>query len=696
MSDTLYLEDIFSGGGVLSKTIEGYEEREGQLEMSTLVEKCYSEGGKLICEAGTGIGKSFAYLAPAIHHAMLFEKRTVIATSNKNLQRQLFDKDIPFLAKAMGALIPYCLMMGRSNYICLKRFYDNEHFTNLFAQDPESDASKLLEFVRTSETGLIDDFHGRLPEGVEWSDINCDIELCPGKKCPMREECFFFSSRRKAERARIVVTNHHLLFSDALSRRDNEKSYAEPMLLPPFSNLVIDECHNIDHNMTSLATSVFSKRELSFELKRLLYSKNSVHSLSLVQQVAAEAHLEKVGDEIMRRLDVIAREAEELNKYLCDKLKSVSEVLIGPHNFSALRVFADKAILFSQSLRYVYDKANLISSRIDHEDCEDEIRLRTFDSSFRHLLGYADILERFCNPEFDQSEVRYLKKLRSARGDAIVEVTLAPLSVASILYECLFRKIPTLICCSATLKVDREFNYFRMQVGLDREEVLQGNFPSPFDYAHNLLFLTEEDGVPYRNENEQEYIDSIAPRIAEAIRASDGGALVLFTSYKMMQSVYEKVTREQFPFRILIQTSSIPRDRLFVEFKQDEDSVLFATQSFWEGVDAPGNTLRLVIISKLPFPHLKEPIFQARSEKLDSESPHSSFRQLSMPEMMMKLKQGIGRLIRSADDTGVVYILDSRTTRWRSYILDQLPAVYAPEEVRSESVSERIINFLHS
>lgn len=695
MSDTLYLEDIFSSGGVLSKAIEGYEERDGQLEMSCLVEQCYSEERTLICEAGTGIGKSFAYLAPALKHAVEAEERTVIATSNKNLQRQLFDKDIPFLSKAIGVVVPYTLMMGRGNYICLKRLSDNENFHNLFSDDPLSDSGRFLSFVKKTETGLIEEYPGRLPQGVEWSDINCDLELCIGRKCPYIETCFFFKSRKEAEKSLIVVTNHHLLFSDANSREEEGKDYDEAKILPSFYRLVIDECHNIDRNMTSLSTEVFSKKELAYDLRRILYSKKSAQALSVVQQVAAEANEQKMGDDLADRLDVIARESESINKYLCDKLQRVSEVLIGRQNFSQIKVFREQAVLLAQNMQQAYDKANYILSRIDREHAQDELRLKTFESAFCHIAGYADLLMRFTSSLFDPGEVRYLKKLRTARGEYIVEVTIAPLSVADILYHNLFSKLPTVVCCSATLKVDSEFAYFRKQVGLDKAEVLQGNFASPFDYAHNLLFLSPQDGSTYKNDTEEEYIDSIAPRISEAIEASDGGALVLFTSYKMMQAVFEKVSEREFPFRLLIQSGNVSRDRLFAEFKSDVNSVLFATQSFWEGVDAPGDTLRLVIIAKLPFPQLKEPLFQARAEKLDSEMPHSSFRQLSMPEMMMKLKQGIGRLIRSAEDKGVVYMLDSRTNLWRSYILDQLPNVYAPEEVTAASVPERIINFLN-
>ena len=691
MSDEFFAEDIFSSGGLLSSVISNFEEREGQIEMAKVVNSAFTKDKIAVIEAGTGIGKSFAYLASAIKAATEEDsERTVIATSTKNLQKQLFDKDIPLLLKAMRARIPYVLMMGRSNYLCLKRFNENEAFQSLLATDPKSSEYRFKVWAQNSETGLLDEYRGSFPHSVIVSDIASDGELCLGGKCPFFESCFYYKSKKKAEKAKLIVTNHHLLFSDASQRLEADEDYSEAMILPSFSRLVIDECHNIDKNATSLFTRVYSLHELKYVMRRLIYSKSTVKQLNLVQYIASEAKMDDKGDELVSTLEVIVKCAEDLNNYLLTLLKYKNEVLITEENFNRLNTFCSAAENLSYLMSKVSSSALSIIDKLDSESI-DELKKKSFEQGFRKLQYFSEILTDFSSSNFKDDEVRYLNKSK-IRGEEFVEASIAPISVAPILNDALFSKLPTVVCCSATLKVGSGFDFFINQVGLKGREILTGQFLSPFDYAHNLLLLCPYDGKRYSKTEEEGYTASIVPRIKSAIEASSGGALVLFTSYNMMENVYRELV-DVLPYKLLKQGNGLSRNQLFEEFKKEADSCLFATQSFWEGVDAPGNTLRLVIITKLPYPNPDEPIFKARSQKLDRETPHSSYCALSLPEMLMKLKQGVGRLIRTSEDRGVVYILDSRMNKRRDYILQQLPPGYAPEIEEDESVSRIIERF---
>ncbi len=692
MNDEFLMEEIFSSGGLLSKFIPDFQEREGQIQMAKLISRCYKEDRKLIVEAGTGIGKSFAYLAPAIKAAITNNERTVIATSTKTLQKQLFDKDIPLLSSVLGVKVGYVILMGRNNYLCLTRYKSNDAFQNLFLMDPASPEARFSSWVRETSTGLLEDYKGVFPPGVLKSDISSDQELCLGRKCPNAESCFYFKSRKEAEKAAIIVTNHHLLFSDAARRAESEEGYEENAILPSFSRLVIDECHNIDKNATSFFSQVFSSYEISYILRKLIYIKYTNEGLNLVQVLARAAGDEALGETILARLDAISRDGDLLNNALNQLMVYKSEVKVDKSNFIRLNSVIPAILALSQLLKDVYDKGLLLLSNLKDGDA-DELKVRSFQSAINTLLMLSDVLNAFSDPVFKDCDVRYLKKFRTQRSGEITEAAIAPLSIAPLLDEYIFSKLDTVICCSATLKVDADFGYFRKQVGLTGEDVLTACYLSPFDYAHNLLLLSSLDGAIYNNKSEEAYVAKISPMIKESIISSGGGALVLFTSYKMMQSVFEAVQEELSDFNLLIQGGGLPRNKLFEQFKSDKDSVLFATQSFWEGVDAPGDTLRLVIITKLPFPQVQDPVFQARCEKAEQESPNSSFIGLSFPEMVMKLKQGVGRLIRCNEDRGVVYIMDSRFNKYRSLILSQLPSVYAPEDVMESSITRRIENF---
>ncbi len=693
MIEDTVLEDILAPGGVLSRAVNHYEEREGQMAMARKIAQCYNESKAGIFEAGTGIGKSFAYLSVALENARSSdEDRTVIATSTITLQKQLFDHDIPALEEACGYEIPYALMLGRSNYLCKRRLYENSAFAELFSVDQKSAEGQLATWANLTETGVLDDYKGDMPTGLLRSDISSDYDLCLGGKCPYFNSCFFYKSKRIADNARIIVTNHHLLFTDARQRQESGEGYDERFVLPPYNRLVIDECHNIDRNATSLFTRSYSYRDLAFQTRKILRVKYGNEKQNLLDTLALMAHDIEAYNRIGTSLESASRLAERFNQIMLDILPRTGELRLTSKSFPYLNEFQQVAQALAEELKQVVVSGNILLQKIAFPDGEEQ-KGKTMQSVLDHLSAFVDLIRDFSNFQFWTDDVYFLSRRKVGRNFAdSVSINIAPLEIATTLSDSLFSQMETVVCCSATLKVDNEFNYFKKQVGLDRRECILGFYESPFDYRSNLLLLLGMDAAMYSNRTEQAYVERIVPKISEAITASGGGALVLFTSNQMMNACYERLNGT-LPLRFLIQTPEVSRSILLKEFKEDKDSVLFATQSFWEGIDAPGDTLRLVIITKLPFPQLNEPIFSARSEKLEKEG-RSSFREISMPEMIMKLKQGFGRLLRSQDDRGVVYILDGRMNKWRDYILNQLPRSYFPEELMEESVSRHIENFL--
>ncbi len=692
MINPLEIEDILGEGGKLSKYFSSYEERGDQIEMSKLVLKGYEKEMAEVIEAGTGIGKSFGYLVPAILHYKETGEKSVVATSTITLQKQLVDKDLPTLVDALSIDLPYALLMGRGNYLCLRRYLDNNVSQSIFVSDITSEDGKLASWVRNTEEGVLDELES-LPKGVLKSDIASDYELCLGAKCPNYSKCFFFKSRRKAENAGIIITNHHLLFLDAKKRSENDEDYSEKALLPPYNRLIIDECHNMDKNATSLFTKVFSYSGFLWEYRKLVAVKHGANANNLITLAAGYSKgTESKAIEAIKELESCEKMIHQLNSMLVLSLKG-SEQRVDRGNYQVfLNKYKEYLLAIKQSLDFISNALNFLISKSVFSD-DDAYIQQGINSAICTFEGFSNFIEEFLNIREFKDKVYYLVREKNKNREEVC-LRISPLEVNDILRESIFDKLGTVICLSATLKVDREFDFFRHQVGLDDREILSGCYESPFDYRRNLLLLIDNGKVIYKNDQEEEYFEHATNKIITAIKASGGGALVLFTSYKMLSYVSSKAISELDGMNILIQNGELSRSQLLNRFREDKDSVLFATQSFWEGVDIPGDSLRLLILTKLPYPQVNEPLFKSRCEKIDSEG-QSSYMLLSVPSMIMKLKQGLGRLIRSKDDKGVAFILDGRINRNRDYILSQLPPCNCPEDFIDESLERRIEDFLY-
>lgn len=687
--------------GLLSEAFEGYEFRQGQLDMALLVQKAYEEDSIAVIEAGTGIGKSFAYLVPALINARKGEEleKTVIATATKNLQMQLSKKDIPQLFKAGGQSCAVSLLFGRSNYVCLRRLEEAMKDIPLFADDEDVTLSRFRKFVSETDSGLFQDYPYPLNQDV-YNATFSDADLCQGHRCPFIRECFYQKAKHEALKADILITNHHLLFTDAARRDADGADFSEDGVLPPYSRLVIDEAHNIEQNATELFSGVYSSfnvsRQLGFMLRARFNSKQS-----LLETLTPFCSRDGLADSIREKANALNLEMGTLDMYLsaliADKAPGSRSILIQKPDTPVLAEFRKLAGNICSVASQLVLLLQSFSKALKMPDGED-MAVQEFDTLTNRVHSCFDTLSEFIDLDHWTDDVHFIRETQVKR-ERVFEVCISPISIADRLRDGLFAKLKTVICTSATLNLNDNFAYWGSRVGLPVPDrgYLTMTAPSPFDFRHNLLLLTPSDAPEFTEKVSQKYLDYNVDAIRSAVLSSNGGALILFTNRSMMEYVHSMLKDElqKQGIRAMVQ-GELDRFHLLSAFKQDPDSVLFATSSFWEGIDAPGNTLRLVIIVKIPFPSPAEPINKARSRKIENEGG-SGFFNLLLPEATMKLKQGFGRLIRSATDKGIVLILDSRivTKGYGASMIRALPESYHPDTDTS-GICDKIESFLYS
>ncbi len=703
--DSKDIFDFFDADGCLSQTLSRFEYREGQQLMAQDAYNCFQEKSVYAVEAGTGIGKSFAYLVPSLDRAFKDEEdRTVIATSTINLQKQIIEKDIPALFKTFNKECRVELAVGRSNYICKRKLKELYESNSLLESDGKGHLSAFMHFANNTKTGLIADFNGRTDIELI-HEISSDSDTCRGPKCPFFTKCFYFLSKRRLSNASVIICNHHLLLTDCRSRMESEADYDEEAVLPPFRHLVIDEAHNLEKNATSLFTLEFSHTAINRQLD-YLYSKNSgkrqVDSdRNILLKLAKHTNDQALVNEIINAIESVKMLADSMNAqvsaYLIDH--RVMTVHVNRTNIQAiLAAIGTTCQNLTTAGNQLIDLLSRLLRKIVRTD-ETETEINQFTSRMNTVSSLISVVDELTHPEKWTEDIYYLENIRR-RGGYTVTFNIAPISVAPLLKEHLFNKIENVLCTSATMDLNDNFEFFSREVGLplNSKPYVRKKYLSPFDYKKHLLLLTPSDSVEYNNEEIESYREFLCSSILQAVLSSGGGALVLFTNATLMHEVFEILEpqiRETLGVNCYLQ-GQMERYNLMETFKSEEDSVLFATNSFWEGVDAPGNTLRLVIITKLPFTMPTDPVFKARSEKIERETNGSGFMQLSLPEAMMKLKQGYGRLMRHAEDKGIVLILDSRISNkgYGALMLSNLPESYHPE-CRIANISDCIEQFLY-
>lgn len=601
--------NFFGKGGRLASVFPSYEERISQQQLCLAIAETITNGGILLAEAGTGTGKTVAYLVPAIAAG----KRVVISTGTKNLQDQLVEKDIPLVAEALGRDVNVALMKGRGNYLCRLRFASFQT-SGQFQKMDEIPLFRIVEdWSQETVTGDRAEIDG-LPDSVHfWREIAATSENCIGQKCAEYQRCFVTEMRKRGAEADIIVVNHHLLVAD-LAIREND--YGE--VIPAYDVLILDEAHTLEAAATQHFGAQVSwnrTEELCRDVERELAAAR-MNSPEVLAEVAnlrnrAERFFKLLSREAGRRL-----RAKWVTSALEQDASAFALRLEGLK--TALAVLPDRP----EPLRALEGRA---------------MELRD------HLL--------FILKAEDHTHVYFAE----ARGRN-VSLRATPIDVSRILKEKLFDQLFGAVLTSATLTVDKNFTYIRSRLGIEGEHTADLALESPFDYSKQaVLYLPP--GVP--DPREGGFIDRAVDEIAQIVEITRGRAFVLFTSYANLQAAAERLA-SRIPYPILVQGEE-SRARLLQLFKKKKNPVLLATSSFWQGVDVAGDQLSAVIIDKLPFASPGEPVVAARIERINAQGGNA-FSDYQVPEAVLMLKQGLGRLIRTASDRGILAILDSRLT----------------------------------
>jgi len=652
------LESIFGPDGAIARRLRNYEHRPQQLEMAQAVERAIACRKHLMAEAGTGVGKSFAYLVPALQAALADpDCRVVVSTHTINLQEQLIQKDIPFL---QSVLPPFraVLVKGRSNYLSLRRLQVAWQYAgNLFTED---DAVEQLHQIDRWATRTKDGSRSDLnfePIPSVWSQVESDSNNCLGRKCPTYTRCFYFQARRQMQEAHLLVINHALLFSDlALRRTENDFG-----LLPKYRVAILDEGHTLEDMAARHLGLQVSNTQVEYLLNRLFAPRTQRGLLSFHGT-----------SEALRQVSQTRFAAEQffaaVTSRLSQQTRKRASVSI-PDTAFRVREPMDFPDLLAEELRKLGSCVDSIADKVERE--EEQIELRAAAERSRGLAG---ALEQWLGQQL-AGQVYWIEPRGKPGRTPSVTLASAPIEVGTALRQQLYEQVPTVILTSATLSTGGRhgFDHFRRRLGLEDCGTLQ--FGSPFNYQEQAeLHLFKS--LPDPTRDEAAYAEAIAPRIQQYVERTRGRAFVLFTSYQMLRRLADRLREwlSQRGLALLAQGDGLPRQAMLEQFRAAGDAVLFGVDSFWQGVDVQGEALSNVIITKLPFAVPDHPITEARMEAITALGGNA-FLEYQLPQAIIKLKQGFGRLIRSRRDHGLVVLLDPRvlTKRYGEAFLQALP-----------------------
>jgi ATP-dependent DNA helicase DinG len=688
---------LFPDGKVAKLMGSKYELRAEQLEMTEAVCSAFNDETISLIEAGTGTGKTLAYLIPAIYWAILNGERIAISTNTINLQEQLIEKDIPLIHKSLGEEFKYSLVKGMGNYLCLLRTETVADGLLELADDDEIDAFRsIAEWSKVTKDGSLSDLSFTPTEAI-WDKVSAESESCLRVRCPHYSNCFFYKARREISSSRILVVNHHLLFSDLSIKGASEES--EVGILPAFRRVIFDEAHHI----VDAATSHFGMSATKYGIIRLLRRlkrkggggevKGLIFYTSSLATKLKKYFRKGILNAVLRRVEeILSPLIDTVENYVRDSFDElyyfalpITEVKEGISEEINLRITDEvrakegwekidkKFSLLRIKLKELEEEIkSFIEVLIDYEDEPDIARvLIEFKGIVNKLNFYSDVILSFLDSD-DDGYVRWVEG-SVGRGGIFSGIGLSPLDISHQLKERLYSRCRTVVLTSATLAVKKSFHFMKSGLGLeDNERVSEIILPSPFNYREQV-FLAIPTDIP--EPIEKGYSEKLSPVILEAIRSSHGNALILFTSYSLLESVYRKIQNGLTELGIIpLKQGSLPRARLLQRFKVEDNSVLFATDSFWEGVDVPGEALRLVVITRLPFRVPTDPIIEARVENMEKQGINS-FLEYSVPVAVLKFKQGFGRLIRTKTDRGAVFVLDKRiiSKNYGKHFLESLP-----------------------
>ncbi len=680
--DEAALQEYLAPGGMVAQKLENFEVREPQREMLASVAEAFNSEKIALIEAGTGTGKTIAYLLPAILWSIANQRRVVISTNTINLQQQLIEKDIPLLKKVVPQKFQAELVKGRSNYICLRKLNEAVKQPSLLdIENAESEVFQLARWAQETKDGSKSDLAFN-PSDKVWEQVQSESDTSLKKRCPYYSKCFFYNARRRATTANILVANHHLLFAD-LSVRSSVGDASEVAVLPKYERVILDEAHNLEDVasryfgvritwlgvLRALNRLTRVKNQKVVGLLPFLYAKLNKNYASVGAQLFDD--LDESIEEAKSKVDIARRSLSELvdrvfhwltgnnaSQYQEVKLRIQEQVRRG-EQWAALAQESKNVVAALYEIPNAIDKLNKRLARVP-EAFEKEARSSAVD-----LNAQAGRLEEFANGlsavmlENDETNIRWLEA-RASRYGPIVRFHTAPLDVSPIMRNAVFQRFPTVVMTSATLSVNKSFEYIGQRLGLhglDAGRVTERILSAPFDYHEQAIIGIPTDIPP---PNAQRFAQVLPDYLQNGVLASKGRAFVLFTSYSLLNQMFNALEAPLAASNItLLKQGAENRHRLLSRFRSDKSSVLFATDSFWEGVDVQGDALINVIIPRLPFRVPSEPVIEARVEAIEKQGG-SSFMDYTVPQAVLKFKQGFGRLIRSKTDYGSILIFDQR------------------------------------
>jgi len=682
----------FKKNGRLSEELSRFSQREEQLIAAEKIIDSFNNNQIYFIEAGTGTGKSFAYLIPALFYNNLNSSRIVVSTNTINLQEQLISKDLITLKRVLPFDFNAVLVKGRNNYLCLRKFKNFEDNFNEESELDEGIFSELIDWKNSTRTGERSEINFQLQRDI-WNKIAAESDLCLNSRCPYFKQCHFMNARKEIYKADIMIVNHHLLLSDA--RVKKETGSADRGILPNFSHLIIDEAHNIGDIATDHLGHPIYKPLLDKWLKRLSGEKHS-----LISEIRGDISFFVGSDqENMRKiLDAkiipTAQKIRDLIPQYFNQLKALLEQEKGKRitlneKLKSRKLWQEFSLTAENLSGYIKNTAVFLKMIYEHlyldsEDNTDENEMK-ITSSINRASALVESID--FNLEADDDDYVFWLEKSYYRGHEQIVQKSAPIDAGKFLPDLLWNKLNNIIFTSATMTAADSFDYFYQTSGVKNAEELK--VESPFNYAEQAELLIPDK---FPEPSSDRFLEELVKSLRKILLSAGGAVMVLFTSYRMLNYCFNNLKEElaDAGIRILSQ-SQLSRNYIMQEFRSSHSSIIFGTSSFWEGVDLPGDILKYLIMVKLPFPVPGEPLYKAK-EKLLREKGLNPFYNLALPEAVIRFRQGFGRLIRSKKDQGSIILFDRRILS-RSYgntFIKSLPNGCPVEEIALNNIIDKI------
>ncbi|MFW5799669.1 MAG: helicase C-terminal domain-containing protein [Spirochaetota bacterium] len=710
---------LIAKNGLIAKKLDNFETRESQEVMLEEICESFNNNSISLIEAGTGTGKSLAYLIPSIYWSVTNKEKVVISTNTINLQEQLMRKDIPLLQKTLNLDFTPILVKGAGNYICLRKLNKLVSGQKELIIDEKESAmlEDIIEFANHKAKNGSKNELGFIPHPELWDKINVETDICTRNRCPHFSQCFFFKARKSAIKADILVVNHHLLCAD-ISIRKEKGDFSANALLPAYTKIIIDEAHNIE----DVATNYFGTVITRIGLKRLLtklYSRKRGKEKGVIALmeylISTKENKSTIEDEIYdilknqlsNKVRVSTRQSDTFFNILYEyvlkirtKNKEETKIRLTESNFSTEgelesdyislneegKSLAKQLLEISKLIKAILTKFQKMKYK-DKEDIIDEIK--ELESLMNKTYSSSVVLDENLSLSNPKEKV-YWVELKHRDNPNVIKLASCPLNISKFLQETIFRQFDTVAMTSATLTTNKSFDYIKKRIGLNgglEKDIKDNMLESPFNYENQMSICIPTDIVEPQS---RKFLNMSTEYVKHIIKITGGSTFLLFTSFYALNYAYEELTKtfgnNKYTF---LKQGMYDRHTIITLFKNNENAVLLGTDSFWEGVDVSGDSLRCVVIMRLPFRVPTEPITQARIEKMEREGINS-FMEYTVPQTVIKFRQGFGRLIRSTSDTGCVVCIDRRivTKSYGKIFLESLPPANRVIGYKDDVISE--------